>query len=184
MKKLMIIGAVVVVALIALGAAGFALAQSATPRPDYPYGQGMMGGRGGRGGMMGGVGGSFGPMHDYMIKFMTEALGMQPDQLQARLDASDTMWTIAQEKGYTWDQFVKLMQDARDKALKQAVADGVITQAQADWMDPMMDRMWDSDAGPNGAGSGGGYCPGHSGGYGPGRGPGGNWNTQPSGTSG
>ncbi len=39
-----------------------------------------------------------------------------------------------------------------DEMLKQAVADGVLTQQQADWMDQHMEQMWQ-----NGYGTGG--CP-------------------------
>ncbi len=98
-----------------------------------------MGGRqrGGTGqGMMGGarVDGQYGPMHEYMEKAFAEALGISQTDLETALAGGKTMWQVAQEKGMTLDQFQKVMLDARTNAFKQMVADGVITQAQADWM--------------------------------------------------
>jgi uncharacterized protein YidB (DUF937 family) len=125
--------------------AGYAFAQAPTPNP-VPFGPGgMMGGRGMRGGMMGGQGGygarggmmqngEFGPMHEYMEAAMAKALGMDVEDLEAAIDSGKTMWDVAQEKGISQDEFFTLMQTARGEALKQMVADGVITQAQADWM--------------------------------------------------
>ena len=166
MKKLLVISAIVVLAVLVLGVAGFAYAQSQNPpRPDYPYGRGMMGGWGNRGsgpGMMGRLGqDGYGPMHEYMEDAFAEALGISHDDLEAKLDAGETMWSIAQAQGLSDDEIAKLMVDARTKALDKAVADGVLTQEQADWMSQHMQQM-------NGAGFGPGACHGAGG---PGRGP-------------
>jgi hypothetical protein len=169
MKKIMLIVSIVAVALIALGVAGLAYAQSQTPPASN--GWGMMGGFGGRGGMMwrGVDAGGYGPMHDYMVKALAKALGMTPEDLQARFNKGDSLWTVAKEKGLTQQQFSDLFKQARTDALKAMVADGIITQAQADWMlDHMNDMM--------GNGSFVGGCMG--GGFGPGQG-GGRWNSQP-----
>ena len=50
------------------------------------------------------------------------------------------------------------MSTARTNAANQAVADGVITQAQADFMLQHMDSMMDNGFGP-GFGPGNGSCP-------------------------
>jgi hypothetical protein len=63
------------------------------------------------------------------------------------------------------------MIEVRTNALKQAVTDGVITQAQADWM---LERMNQMGAYSDGFGS----CP-YGGSFNGGRGPGQRWNTQP-----
>ena len=177
MKKILIISALVVVVLATLGIAGFAYAQSGDPDP-YPFGPGMMSGggrgmmsgdrgaQGGRGGMMNGVDG---PIHTYMVAALAEAFDMTPEDLEARLDAGDTCWTISQEKGLTEDEFLTLMKDARTTALKQAVEAGAITQEQADWMSQRMAQMQDY-------GGGFGSCQG-MGGRGAGRG--GRWNSTP-----
>jgi hypothetical protein len=180
MKKIVLIAVATFVVLAALGAAGYAYAQTPTP-PTNPLGPGSAYGRGGgmmggfRGGMMGGWGSAqaYGPMHEYMTTAMAEALGMTVEQLNAELAAGKTMWLVAQEKGFTLEQFQSLMLEARQKALAQMVADGVITQAQADWMLSRMQGMWGS--------AGGAGCPGMGGGFGRGgfgRG-GGRWNTPP-----
>ena len=156
MKKILMVSAVVIVALVTLGFAGYAYAQTQQPgNPGGYYGGGMMGSRGG---MMGGrgsgyAGQAYGPVHQYMVNAIAEALDITPADLQARLDAGDTCWTVAQEKGLTQDEFFTLLKDARTTALAQAVADGVITQAQADWMLERMQQMQDY-------GAGFGSCPG------------------------
>ncbi len=179
MKKLIGLVAVLVITVVALGAvAGLVYAQAPTPNP-VPFGPGgMMGGRGGRGGMGGGMMGGYaqtgetGPMHEVMVAAMAKALNMEVKDLEAALDSGKTMWDVAQEQGLSQEQFVAAMQSAREAALKQMVADGVITQAQADWM---------LQRGMGGRGGNAGNCPGMNGGQrGPGRGAGGGrWNPQP-----
>jgi len=123
---------------------------SATPQPDStdPDATGpawMM--RGGRGPMMGwrgehgfgpmmGMRGDeeFGPMHEEMIAALAEKLGLTEAELTERLEAGDTPLQIAEEKGYSQDEFFTLMQEARDLALDKAVANGDLTQEQADLM--------------------------------------------------
>jgi hypothetical protein len=157
MKKALLIGGIAMLVLGAAGAIGVvAYAQSSTPTPYPGFGPGMMGGRA----MMGGWGsGSYAPMHDTMLQAVAEALGMQPDELQERLANGETMWQIAEAQGLSADEFRSLMSDARSKALEKAVADGVITQEQADWMQDHIDYMWE-----NGFGLGGGPCDGGWGG--------------------
>lgn len=156
MKKLVWMGAVLMVVLLALGAAGFAYAQEPQPTEPVPLGPGY-----GRGGMMGrwnqGAAGSYGPMHEAMVAAMAEALGMTAEELNAELAAGKTMWQVAEAKGLSLEDFQTLMLDARKAALEKLVADGVITQAQADWMLSRMQGMW-------GRGGGQGGCPMHGGG--------------------
>lgn len=138
LKNILLVVAGMLIAVVVLGVAGLAYAQTQTP--DGLLGQGRMGGRGmdgawkmgGRGGMMGGAG--QGLLHEYMVKAWAEAFEMKVEDLQARLDQGDTMWTIAQEKGLSQEAFSQLWQEVRAKAIQAAVADGVITQQQADWM--------------------------------------------------
>ncbi len=193
MKKLWIIGIFTALALIIFGIAGFAYAQSqdpVTPTPTASFGPGMMGGRvqpgnNGRASnwMMGNrlanqngytcpfadgdETGEFGPLHTYMINAFAQALGLTPEALNTRLQAGDTLWVIAQEKGMTTEQFQQMITTARTTALNQAVADGVITQAQADFMLSRMNTIMGNGFGPgygggngarNGAGMMGG-CP-------------------------
>lgn len=165
LKKLALISLGALLAVIVLGVTGLVYAQTQTPDGRYGYGPGMMGGRGGfgPGGMMGRYAdGSYGVLHKYMLEAWAEAFDMTVEDLQARLNDGDTMWVIAQEKGLSQDEFYKLMVEVHKKAIEAALADGAISQQQADWMlsrGPMM-----------GAGAGFGPC--HGGGFGPGTGPG------------
>lgn len=177
MKKILIVIAVLAVVAVALGAVGYAYAQTTAPSGACPAGctgQGMVGGRQGgmmgRGGMMGGrVAGTEGPLHEYMLSGFSAALDISEADLQARLDAGETMFTIS---GKTAEEFQVLMQEVRTTAVEQAVAAGALTQEQADWMAQRWEQMQ-----ANGFGPGTGTCPGMGGGQRPGRG--GRWNAQP-----
>jgi Spy/CpxP family protein refolding chaperone len=179
MKKTLVVVAVALVALTALAVAGFAYAQSQTPpSPDNPngaYGPGMMRGWGGRGmmngpGMMGGdwANGSYGPMHAYMLPALAEALDLAPEDLQARIDAGESPWQIAQAQGLSDEEVSALLSEAHAKALQSAVEAGAITQEQADWMQDHMQQRWQNGA-P-------GFGPCHGG---AGRGSRGRWNSLP-----
>lgn len=152
MKKWIIIGASVIT-LAALATAGFvwagtAFAQSQyPPSPDYPYGR--MGGLYHGYGMMGGYGmwgtGNYGPMHEYMVAALAEALNLTPEEIQARIEEGETPWQIAQAQGLSDEQIQELMENAHDKALVEAVEAGLLTEDQAEWMDQHMESMWSGD---------------------------------------
>ena len=182
MKKIFVIGAAIGAVVIALGAAGLVYAQTQTPpSPNSPYGgfgPGFGGGMHGPGMMGGGFRGqaaadSYGPLHEYMINAFAEALGLDAGDLEERLAAGETLFEVAEAEGYTAEQFRELMIEARATALSQAVADGVVTQEQADWMQSRMNQMWANSYGP-----GSGHCDGTGpGGFGM-RGGGFRWNGQ------
>ncbi len=109
-------------------------------------------------------------MHEYMIAALARAFNLTPEELEARHDAGETMWDIAADLGLDAEQFRQAMLDARTQALNDAVAAGVITQEQADWMLSRMNQMWS-----RGFGSGAGGCPGMGGNF-QGRMGGGRWN--------
>ncbi|MBP7694249.1 MAG: hypothetical protein KA764_20165 [Anaerolineales bacterium] len=159
---------VVVGSLVFAGLAFAQTPAPATPGQGYGRGQGMMGGGAGRGGMMGGwaqsqgeagayggmlggygrgrggmMGGNFdaanaGPLHTYMLDAFAQALDITRADLDAQLAAGQTMVDIATANGLTQAEFFEVMQTARTAALAQAVADGVLTQAQADQMQGRM----------------------------------------------
>lgn len=162
MKKSIWVIAAILTLLVSLSIVGFAFAQTVTPN-NPENGQGWGPGRGmmGRGmGMMGGRwngGTGYGPMHEYMIAAFAEALGMTEEDLEAELDTGKTMWQVAEEKGFTQEEFGDLMVTARTNALNKAVEDGVITREQADWMIARMAQMQANGYGP-------GNCPMHGGG--------------------
>jgi hypothetical protein len=109
-------------------------------------GQSMMGGRGMMGrGMMGGnglmnmMGGSLpAPMHDAMLDTLAEKLGLTRAELDSRIANGETPAQIAAANGLSGADFSTLLADAHKAALDQAVADGYLTQAQADSMLDMM----------------------------------------------
>ena len=149
-----------VVAALAVFSTGVALAQA--PQPMNP---GNGGGMGNGAGPMGpyAVTGQEGPLHDYMVNAMAEALGISSADFEARQDAGKTAYQIALDLGISADKIPSLLSTARAKALDAATADGVITQQQADWMKS------------RGAGMGQGNCNGTRQPVGTGMGRGGRW---------
>ena len=165
MKKVLWIMVGFLAAVVVLGGAGFAYAHSQTPQAsEYPFGFGMMGGHGhGRiagdhmmhwegGHMMDWEGdhmmhrdGEYGPMHNTMIAVLAEALDLSPDELEARHDAGETIWQIAEAEGLSEEEIQDLMLSAHDTALEDAVSSGQLTQEQADRMETHMDQIWSGD---------------------------------------
>lgn len=187
MKKILIIGAVVIALVAALGVAGYAYAKTQFPFLErVPYAASMMA-QGGPGGMMGGgwhgrgrmggwqADGEYGPLHEYMRAAIAEVFDLTTDELDALHNEGKTLWDYAQEQDMTQEEFSARMIEARTQALEAAVAAGVITQEQADWMLERMSQMGQF-------GGGAGPCGGAGRFGGPGRGPGGGrWNTTPGG---
>ncbi|MFZ6030772.1 MAG: hypothetical protein ACOYYS_23955 [Chloroflexota bacterium] len=173
-KKLLVLAvALGVVAVLSLGAIGFAYAQ--TPTPSDPAAAPRWGGRGGMmgGGMMHGYGGAYGPLHEYMIAALAESLDMTAEALQARVEAGETPYQVAQSQGLTDTQIATLFDEAHLQALQAAVEAGALTQEQADWMQSRHEQMWQN------GGAGAGSCMGGSYGGRTGRGGRGGWRVQP-----
>ena len=118
MKKIVIVSAFVLIALVALST-GIVFAQGNQP-PSQPRGPMMAGGEG--------------PMHDYMVKALAEALGMDAAKLETRLEGGETAYQIALAQGIAAENIPALLTAAHTKALDSAVAAGAISQQQADWM--------------------------------------------------
>jgi len=139
MKKI-IIGAVIgIVLFAAFGAAGYAFALFTHPSSRYA-GFGMMGSRGG---MMGGrfEGNGYGKstgeeniLHESMISALAEKLGLSASELQSRLDKGETLSQVAASKSIDSSKLDTMITEAYSRVLDQAVKDGTVTQAQADWM--------------------------------------------------
>ena len=88
----------------------------------------------GRGMMNGFANGGYGPMHDAMFNALAEGLGLSREELDKRVANGETPYQIALSLGFTQTEFYTLMTDARNVALDGAVANGALTQEQADWM--------------------------------------------------
>ncbi len=168
MKKVIFGFIVVAVLAVALVAAGVAYAQSGTPGSGFGmgYGRGMMG-RGSNA-----QNGQYGILHDGMITYFAQKLGLTVDEINTRLANGETMYQIAVSKGYTADQFTTLMTEARSQAIDQAVKAGTITQAQGDFMRTRGGGMMGSGGRGTGMGAGRGMMGrgNYAGGYGQGTG--------------
>jgi hypothetical protein len=112
-----------------------------------------------------------GMMHDYVEQALADKLGLTLKQIETQFDAGKSLAQIALDNGVTQTDLPVFMQEVHKTAIAAAVADGVITQAQADLM---LQRMANHAYGlGNGAGTG--TCPmggrgGRGGGLGTGRG--------------
>ncbi len=126
---------VVVVGLVAV--VGVSLAQGPTPTPSGK--PGMMGGWFGFG-MMGG--------QDRWAAFdaTAKALGMTPDELFTELHSGKTLADIEKEKNVdaqtVTNAVAAVRKDTMTKAIEQAVTDGRITRAQADWLEQGLNQGW------------------------------------------
>lgn len=171
MKKFFLIGILVLLIGGAAFAAGtiFTAARAQNPDPSVDGFGPMMGGRGRHGGMMGGQGayggmmggswngtdGTYGPMHEYMVDALAEALGISSDELQGYIDEGQTPYQVALDLGFAEEDIPALFNSAHQAALDAAVEAGVLTQEQADWMKERMQYRFDNGFGPGTRGPGG-----------------------------
>lgn len=144
--------AVVVVLAISLTVVGFAAAQTPNPpRPFNPgaggYGRGVMGA--GYGVMAQNVNNTV--MHDAMFDSLAKALGLSRSDLDARVAKGETPAQIASAKGLSAADFNKIWTEARKAGTDAAVAKGLITKEQSEWMLGRMNNR--------GGGYGPGNCP-------------------------
>jgi hypothetical protein len=114
------------------------------------FGSGMMGGNGLQ------VGRGVGVLHNYMISAFADAVGLTVEQVNTRLADGETPRQIALAQGTSDADFPALVERVRQAALDQAVADGVISQSQADLM---LQHMKDETGPGFGPGFGVNDCP-------------------------
>jgi len=150
MKKTILIVSVIALALLVVGAVGVGVAYAQSGQPPV-YGRGMMGG------------GGYGPMHDYVERALAEKLGLTEEQVEEQFAAGKTMYQIALDNGIAEADIPAFLTEVHTTAFDAAVADGVMTREQADWM---LQRMQG-----RGYGNGTGTCP-MGNGYGPNNGTG------------
>jgi hypothetical protein len=156
-KVLVVAGVVALITVVGLVMGGIALAQTETPpsqtAPATPrlflWGKGF-------GGMGGGSWANF--------DAIAAALNLTPTQLFEKLHEGKTLADIATEQGVDLTKVQEAANAAKVQAMKdgiaQAVKDGKITQAQADWL------LQGLDQGYIGKGRGFGFGFGHGGGRG------------------
>ncbi|MFW2488109.1 hypothetical protein ACN077_05955 [Clostridium chromiireducens] len=68
--------------------------------------------------------------YDYIESILINNLGMTDAEITAGLNSGKTMYTLAEEKGMTEDQFKSALLEERNKAVDKAVADGTITNEE------------------------------------------------------
>jgi hypothetical protein len=104
-------------------------AEGSGPRGMRGFGDrgAMMGRRGGFGAMMGGSQGS-------LLSVAAEELGLTVQELTAELQDGKSIAAVASEKGVEPQAIVDAFMAQRADWLAQSVAEGRITQQQADWM--------------------------------------------------
>lgn len=126
MKKIFV-GALVALVLVGFAGGMVVSAQTETPPvpPAAPLGGAMQIGQAGDG---------LGILHDVLVAKLAEATGLAVADIEAKLDAGSTLYTIATEAGLSVEDVQALMLAAREEALPAAVAAGTITQEQADWL--------------------------------------------------
>lgn len=128
MKKSIFVMLALVLALGALGV-GVAFAQTEEPpvaeTPVAPFGHGMMRE-------------NAGVLRTYKVEAFAAKFGLSVDEVTALLDGGARLHEIALDNGVAEADLPALMQELHQTALDAAVADGVLTQEQADLM---ADRM-------------------------------------------
>jgi hypothetical protein len=152
MKKTIFTVALLAVAVLAFGVVGFAYAQDPQPpAPEYPYAPGHM--RGFGHGMMGYY--QEGPMHETMVEALAKELGLTVEEIEERHDAGEMLWEIAEAEGLSAEAVSELMNEAHNAALEQAVAKGLLSPEQAEWMQGRMQGVWSANGEYGGFG---GHC--------------------------
>lgn len=81
-------------------------------------------------------------LHPYLNPeaLAARVLNMSPQQLQAALDEGKTIWDLAAERQLDWSSAWEKLLAAAQAAVQQAVADGALTQEQAEEIKKMAGR--------------------------------------------
>lgn len=136
-----------VLALSLVGMMAFGVVSDASAEEITPFNPGN-GGRGnGRGGNGTGTGVPIemninldGILDEAMSAYIADGLGISVEDLKAREAAGETLVGIGISLGFDAQTVLDLHEEARFAALEQAVADGLLTAEQADWMISRLDN--------------------------------------------
>ncbi len=82
-----------------------------------------------------------GILEDLIHASLADALGIEIDDLTARIDAGETLSAIAFSLGFDSLEIRDMIVTARTDAMAQAVVDGLMTQEQVDWMSSRGNKM-------------------------------------------
>lgn len=129
-KLVVVVSATALVALLGLFVVGTTLAQGPGFAPNRAPGTTQ-------GGAWGRVCQGAGVVSDAVSKL----LGLTPEQIYTERTASKTLSQIANAQGVTDQQLIDAIIAGRQEVIAQAVKDGQMTQAQADWMLAKMKAM-------------------------------------------
>lgn len=128
MKKTIFVMLALMLAFGALGV-GVAFAQSEEPPADgAPFGRGPRE--------------QAGTMRVYKVEAFAVQLDLTVDEVAALLDGGTRLHQIALDNGVAEADLPEFMQTVHQSALDLAVADGALTQAQADQMKVRMQSRW------------------------------------------
>jgi len=137
---------ILVLTIVAVGIAAFSFIGDASAQAGAPQYLGKGGQNGARGGNGTGTGVPLerninldGLLDDAMASTIAGKLGITVDALKTREAAGESLVEIGISLGFDPQTILNLHKEARIAALTQAVADGLITQADADWMISRLD---------------------------------------------
>jgi len=125
-KLVMVVGALAIVSVLGLFAVGTASAQGPTPTPPTPWGHAWNG-----------ICNGYTVVSDAISKL----LGMTPQQIDDARASGKTLSDLAKSKGISDQKLIDAMLAGQKTVIDQAVKDGRMTQAQADWMVSKMKAM-------------------------------------------
>lgn len=105
-------------------------AQTETPPPNDGWG-----GRGPMHGIGSGAGhGLLAEYADVMHEAVADFLGISLDDLEEAMDQGRSMFALAAERDVDFAELRQVMVETRTEMIEEALADGVITESQAEWM--------------------------------------------------
>ncbi len=148
MKKILI--SIAVVAVLFVGGLGIAMASAQAGNPPAADATPTLGGMlrngwGGHGGMMGGFAAREDrPLHDLMITAWAEKLNLTVDELTAQLDDGLKMVEVAAAQGVSGEDFTSAWVEVHTTVWDEAVAQGLITADQAQFMKDRMQTRLDA----------------------------------------
>ncbi len=65
---------------------------------------------------------------------ISDLLGLTPEEIRTEREAGKTLAEIANEQGITDEALIEAIVAGQEEAIEQALAEGTITQEQADWL--------------------------------------------------
>jgi protein-disulfide isomerase-like protein with CxxC motif len=118
-----------IVGIVAVVSVGMVFAQDDTPEPPYD-GEGLGSWKWGHG--RGGRGGFPGIDREEVKTRLAGVLGMTLEEFDAAISDGETLASLAEANGVSFEELREVMDELFDEALATAVQDGNITQEQAD----------------------------------------------------